>query len=251
MIHVVTYANAPHYAAALDEMFRLRHEFYVERNGWSELRRADGRERDEFDTAGSVYLLYLDVEGRLLGSFRLCPSMGPNLLFSKFADWIDDENFAPAADIWDLSRWFLTERARNGPAGCSDRVQAELACGIFEFALSRGLSGYAMFSEARFYQTMLRAGWPVRPLGLPRPYDETGAAAVALFLETDREALAMIRRIKGMTRPVLYEAPAPVRDGDGRSVRDAAEMLEVFYQLNDPATRHALIAAARVPQVRA
>jgi acyl-homoserine lactone synthase len=244
MIHVVTHANAGHYAAQIEEMFRLRHEFYVERNGWRALDRGDGLERDEFDHEHTVYLLHLDDDDRLLGSYRLCPSLSPTLLFSKFAAWIDDPNVRPAADIWDLSRWFLTERARRTDVDRSDRVQAELACGIFEFALTRGISAYAMFSETRFYEIMVRSGWPARPLGLPRPYDDSGASAIAVRLETSLEALETVRALKGLRHPVLYEAPPPAAAIDSASVRDAAQMLEAFYAVNDRHARVALIAAA-------
>lgn len=244
MIHVVTHANAGHYRAQLDEMFRLRHDFYVVRNGWRALDRGDGLERDEFDTDATVYLLYLDDCEHLLGSYRLCPSTGPTLLFSKFSSWIDDADAAPAPDVWDLSRWFLTDRVRGADRERADRVQGELACGIFEFALTRGVTAYAMFSETRFYEAMLRAGWPVRPLGMPRPYDETGATAIALRLDTTREALEMVRALKGISHPVLYEAPPPALAIDAAAVREAAHMLEAFYAVSDRAARAALIAAA-------
>ncbi len=38
MIHVVTVDNQHLYARQLDEMFRMRHEFYIRQRGWTEPR---------------------------------------------------------------------------------------------------------------------------------------------------------------------------------------------------------------------
>ena len=37
MIHVVTLANQHLYGRQLDQMFRMRHAFYIEGHGWSGL----------------------------------------------------------------------------------------------------------------------------------------------------------------------------------------------------------------------
>lgn len=49
MIHAVSLANQHLYARQLDQMFRMRHTFYIEGHGWSGLTSQDGRETDEFD----------------------------------------------------------------------------------------------------------------------------------------------------------------------------------------------------------
>lgn len=49
MIHAVTLANQHLYGRQLDQMFRMRHAFYVKGPGWSDLTSKDGRETDEFD----------------------------------------------------------------------------------------------------------------------------------------------------------------------------------------------------------
>ena len=60
VIHVVTIHNQHLYARQLDEMFRMRHEFYVKQRGWDGLTSENERETDEFDNEHAVYLMNLD-----------------------------------------------------------------------------------------------------------------------------------------------------------------------------------------------
>ena len=85
MIHAVTLANQHLHGRQLDQMFRMRHAFYVEGHGWSGLTSKDGRETDEFDNESAIYLMSIDPFGDVAASVRLHPTVGPTLL-GKFAD---------------------------------------------------------------------------------------------------------------------------------------------------------------------
>ena len=63
MIHAVTLANQHLHGRQLDQMFRMRHAFYVEGHGWSGLTSKDGRETDEFDNESAIYLMSIDPFG--------------------------------------------------------------------------------------------------------------------------------------------------------------------------------------------
>src|SRR5688572_10124472 len=89
MIHAVSAVNMHLYARQIDQMFRMRHAFYVEGHGWSGLISQDGRETDEFDDEHAVYLMSIDPFGEVAASVRLNPTLGPTLL-SKFADYADE-----------------------------------------------------------------------------------------------------------------------------------------------------------------
>lgn len=45
----------PGESRVLDEAMRLRHRVFVEEKGWNGLRRADGRDVDQFDTPATVH----------------------------------------------------------------------------------------------------------------------------------------------------------------------------------------------------
>src|SRR5262245_10036242 len=131
MIHAVGAGNAHFYAPQLDQMFRMRHAFYVEGRGWADLVSVDGRERDEFDNESACYLMSLDEDSEVAASVRLNPTTGPTLLH-KFAHW-SDETLPRRADAWDISRWIAAPAHRRGEAPrWATNHQRELMIGILE-----------------------------------------------------------------------------------------------------------------------
>ena len=111
MIHAVTLANQHLYGRQLDQMFRMRHAFYIEGHGWSGLTSHDGRETDEFDDDHAVYLMSIDPFGDVAASVRLNPTTQPTLL-KKFADW-SDEKLPELESVWDISRWIAAPQHRR------------------------------------------------------------------------------------------------------------------------------------------
>jgi len=204
MIHAVHSANQHVYARQLDQMFRMRHAFYVEGHGWADLTSADGRETDEFDDGNAVYLMSLDPFGDVAASVRLNPTLGPTLL-SKFADHADQ---APpkSESVWDISRWIAAPRHRraNNPRWPNNH-QRELMIGILEFCQSRGLTHLSMLAELRLAERIAAYGWPLRYLGAPREYEGGKGIAVAAEVEVGPHVLALTRARTGVLDTILVE----------------------------------------------
>jgi acyl-homoserine lactone synthase len=204
MIHAVSLANQHLYARQLDQMFRMRHTFYIEGHGWSGLTSENGRETDEFDDEHAVYLMSLDPFGEVAASVRLNPTLGPTLL-KKFADWSDET--LPALDsVWDISRWIAAPQHRRttNPRWPSNH-QRELMVGILEFCLSRGLTHLTMLAESRLAERIAAYGWPLRYLGAPREYEGGKGIAVAAEIEVGQHVLALTRAKTAVTRTMLVE----------------------------------------------
>jgi acyl-homoserine lactone synthase len=204
MIHVVSLANQHMYGRQLDQMFRMRHTFYVEGHGWSGLTSQDGRETDEFDDESAVYLMSLDPFGDIAASVRLNPTTGPTLL-KKFADWSDEE-LPQGEHVWDISRWIAAPQHRRSihPRWPSNH-QRELILGVLEFSLSRGLTHLTMLAEHRLAERIATYGWPLRFLGEPRSYEGGKGIAVAAEIEIAPDTLRLTRTKTGLTSSVLME----------------------------------------------
>ena len=67
MIRAVTAENQHLYGRQLDQMFRMRHTYYIEGHGWGGLTSQDGPETDEFDH------VWRDNQGESGFSSRLSP----------------------------------------------------------------------------------------------------------------------------------------------------------------------------------
>ncbi|HVY89981.1 MAG TPA: acyl-homoserine-lactone synthase [Hyphomonadaceae bacterium] len=226
MIHAVSGVNQHLYARQLDQMFRMRHTFYVEGHGWSGLSSIDGQEVDEFDDDDAVYLMSLDPFGDLAASVRLNPTTGPTLL-KKFANH-SDEPVPADSSVWDISRWIAAPRHRraDNPRWPSNH-QRELMVGILEFCLSRGLTHLVMLAELRLAERIASYGWPLRYLGKPREYEGGKGVAVAAEIEVGQHVLALTRAKTGVTKTMLVEIdpskiePKASRPSPSAEFRDA------------------------------
>lgn len=251
MIHAVTLANQHLYGRQLDQMFRMRHAFYIEGHGWSGLTSTDGRETDEFDDGSVVYLMSIDPFGDVAASVRLNPTTGPTLL-QKFADW-SDETLPTLDSVWDISRWIAAPQHRraSNPRWPSNH-QRELMVGILEFCLSRGLTHLTMLAEHRLAERISAYGWPLRFLGAPRPYEGGKGIAVAAEIEVGQHVLAMTRAKTGVIGTQLIEvdpnafqqpaqillAPDDLRDlsealAEGRSAKLVRALSEAIAGTDD------------------
>lgn len=228
MIHVVSGANQHLYARQLDQMFRMRHTYYVEGHGWAGLTSNDGRETDEFDDEHAVYLMSIDPFGDVAASVRLNPTTGPTLL-RKFADW-SDEPLPELDSVWDISRWIAApEHRRAGNPRWPTNHQRELMLGILEFCLSRGLTHLTMLAEKRLAERIDSYGWPLRYLGQPRAYEGGKGVAVAAEIRVGLDVLALTRAKTGLTPAVLFELDparvvvAPSAASPSRELRSCIE----------------------------
>ncbi len=111
MIHVVSIDNQHFYGRQLDQMFRMRHAYYIKGHGWSGLNSTDERETDEFDIETVVYLMSIDPFGDMVASVRLNPTLEPTLL-KKFADW-SNEALQEAESARDIYRWIAAPQHRR------------------------------------------------------------------------------------------------------------------------------------------
>jgi acyl-homoserine lactone synthase len=204
MIHAVSAVNMHLYARQIDQMFRMRHAFYVEGHGWSGLISQDGRETDEFDDEHAVYLMSIDPFGEVAASVRLNPTLGPTLL-SKFADYADEPP-PKSESVWDVSRWIAApQHRRSDNPRWPNNHQRELIVGILEFCQSRGLTHLSMLAELRLAQRIASYGWPLKYLGPPRKYEGGKGTAVAAKFEVGQHVLALTRAKTGVIDATLIE----------------------------------------------
>jgi acyl-homoserine lactone synthase len=210
MIHVVTIANQHLYARQLDQMFRMRHDYYVLGHGWEGVAGEDGWETDAFDGDSTVYLIAADPFGDVAASLRLTPCSGPTLLQKLRGDYCPDAKEPDDPAAWDLSRWIARPEDRRGTeARWKTNFQRELMIGLLEFCERRGVSRLTMLAELRLAERIRAYGWPVRYLGQPKSYEGGKGIAVAAEIETGLHVMALSRQKTGLHRTVSVEIEAP------------------------------------------
>lgn len=83
MIRIFNSRTAKFNPGEIDAMFKLRKRVFHDFLKWDVSVR-DEWEIDNYDTANPLYVLSYSDDGRLRGSLRLLPTLGPNMLDDTF-----------------------------------------------------------------------------------------------------------------------------------------------------------------------
>ncbi|MDP1736943.1 MAG: acyl-homoserine-lactone synthase [Caulobacter sp.] len=203
MILLLNAANRDAFPALMDDMFRIRHEVFVDLKGWEDLRRPDGRETDPWDRADSLYLLAVEGE-RVLGGARFTgggeATLAGEILPELFAD-------APplGEDFLEMSRLFA--RSQVVVKDLLSPVISELLVAAAELQRIVGGRGALTIMELRLAQSMLAWGGHPEPLGLPlRTRD---GVLVGVMAHATALASRNLRRARGLKGPAIWWADGP------------------------------------------
>jgi acyl homoserine lactone synthase len=209
MILTITKRNAKYYPDLIREMHRMRCRVFHDRLGW-EVDIEDGEERDEYDQLDPVYLLALDDQQELVGSWRLLPTTGPYMLKDTFPQLLDGQPAPVHPKVWECSRFSV-----ETPKGCGDSLAAinaitgELFHGMVEFCMAEGVNEIVTVYDLRVARILPRVGCrPRRTTSIQR----VGITkALAGWFPINQDVLADISMATGISEPVLVHAlPAEI-----------------------------------------
>ena len=196
-LHVITHANRHLYTNALEDYYRIRHKIYVEERRWTQLARPDGREIDQFDTPTTIYLMAFEGS-RVVGSHRLVPTSGPNLMSDVFPQ-LALRGLVCSPAVYELSRVFVISDRRGEQA--QPRVESIIMAGTMEFGLIEGLSQFTIVMETWWLPRFREMGWDPRPLGVP--VDINGMNCIGITVNVTEEAWRVTCLKRAVDRPVL------------------------------------------------
>lgn len=204
MIQVVNWANSHAFGDSLAAHHRLRHQCFVERNGWN-VPSHDGMEYDQFDTPAAHYLIRRDDHGPVQGVARLIPTTRPYMLKELWPDLLEGQ-VPQSPKVWEATRFGIDERLE--PAA-KRRVAGEIVVGCLEFALDMGIERYlVLMPHLIIRRTIGGAGCRFRFLGQSRNLAEYPVAAAEIEVST--EAWNQARGKLGLSRPVLVRRALPL-----------------------------------------
>ena len=199
MLHVNDHENVSVYKNELDQSFRVRHEVFVERKGWEELRREDGREIDQFDTEDAIHLVFLDGNGEVLGGSRLLPTTKPHLLSEVFPHLASMKRIPRGPHTYEWTRFYVKDEATEVVKGQS--LSQTIMIGLLEYCLDQGITTLSAIAEPFWMPRISLFGWKPEPLGLPVTHNDQSIMAIKLNLT--EEALKKTKRGR-QRQTVLY-----------------------------------------------
>jgi acyl-homoserine lactone synthase len=200
MIHIVTPENEFQYRDEMEQVYRLRHQVFVEEMGWTDLAKPDGREIDQFDDKHAVHMLYIE-EGKVLGYQRMLPSTRPHLLSDIMPELCEVER-PVGPHVWEWTRYCVVQGRRDRGRALSPIGNALLS-GIVEWGLASGISMVIIEMTPIWLLRLVQLHFKVMPLGLPRAI--AGEDTIAVTATFDWRTLERMREMRGNRRRVLAE----------------------------------------------
>eukprot|EP01035_Chromulina_nebulosa_P068068 gene68068-biopygen50030 len=106
MIKIISGNKCADHPEEIDEMHQLRRRVFHDLLRWDVNVEGDW-EIDEYDDMNPIYVLSYDDNGRLRGSLRLLPTLGPNMLDDTFPILLGETPAIRSAAIWESSRFCI------------------------------------------------------------------------------------------------------------------------------------------------
>jgi acyl homoserine lactone synthase len=203
MIRVIDGLYREDHRAEFDQMLRLRKRVFYERLQWDV--KIEGEfEIDEFDALNPIYVLSANERtGEVVGSLRLLPTTGPNMLADVFHELLPDNGIIRSPTIWESSRYCVdTQLAEQwGPHGVH-QASAELLLALCEIGMNIGLTFIVTVIDLRMERILRRLKCAGDRIGEPRKYGKV--TATAGLWETSEEMLLSLRHTSGINDSVLH-----------------------------------------------
>lgn len=192
MLHIVTNENVDLYREEMQQAFRLRHRVFVEERGWSELRREDGQEIDQFDDEHAVHMLFIEDDNHVIGYQRLLPSTRPHLLSEVLSSLCEVER-PVGPNIWEWTR-YCVEAGHRERGRMLSPVANTLLSGIVEWGLHNGVDTIIIEMNPLWLLRLVQLHFRVTPLGLPRII--SGEETLAVTASFDERTLARLSEMR-------------------------------------------------------
>lgn len=202
MIHIVTHEQRRFYAAQLEAMHRRRREVFIDERGWK-LEERDGGEYDPGDDEAAIYMLMLDMSGRLQVSVRVRPVMDWSMLIDEMPNCVEgDAKALRRPDVWEMAR-----HVANGAGAAIGEARsraAEFRIAMLETAREHGVTRLVGSVDVGLLAHGIRAWLDLKPLGIPVVYPE-GGAAVGYEIPVTDDLICRLRERHDVHEAVAYE----------------------------------------------
>jgi acyl homoserine lactone synthase len=164
MLRILTAPELDRLPHLRDAMLRDRAAQFRDRLCWPVAVDDLGRERDEYDHAGALYVIVQGPHGAHQGSARFLPTVGPHMAADHFAHLIGGPLRSPL--IWEVTRFCLAPGAGRhvapllmlGGAEVMRLLSLTHLLGVFDLAMLRVYAGIGAMPEVLGTQGNIGAG---------------------------------------------------------------------------------------------
>lgn len=197
MLATILGADAQDCTDQMEQIWRFRHDQFVERLGWEACRRSDNREIDQFDGDAAIHLP-LVVDGRVVGYSRLLPTLKPHLLSDVYPHLMDGRAWPRGERIFEWTRC-IAEASDKTVSGVG--ISNILMTGVLEFCLVSGIEMLIVETHPKLVNLLVTTGWEVMPLAAPSVLE--GSLIVPITAKPSMAGLLRHHSLYGITGSVL------------------------------------------------
>jgi N-acyl-L-homoserine lactone synthetase len=170
-------------ATILDEVFKLRHNTFIERLGW-EINSVQGRERDQYDDLNPFHIV-IEKTNVVQGYWRALPTQGKYMLKDTFPELLQGETAPEQDDIWEISRFAVDKKNRQENKGYYSEITIDLVRSFYDFAKEHGIKGYVTVTTTACERILRQLGVNMRRMGDGKAVKIGVERSVALWIEVD------------------------------------------------------------------
>lgn len=145
----------------LHSLDTYRHRVFIEKLGW-EMNCEEGRERDQFDHHGTIYVVATNDDQEIIGCARLLPTTQPYLLGDVFPQLMGAVPVPRSPEVWELSRFAAVDFSGTSSHPL-EQFSSPVAVGLLEAAIevasSKGAQRLVTVSPVGVERLLRRAGF--------------------------------------------------------------------------------------------
>lgn len=197
-------------------VWEFRHRHFVERFGWEDIRKPDGREIDDFDYDEAIHLILTDRD-RIVGYSRLLPTLKPHLLSHVYPHMVDGHSYPTGRRVYEWTRCVAE------PGAFLDGLPASniLMTGVMEFCLSCGIATLIVETHPKLVNWLTTAGWETTPIAPPVLL--AGGPVLPIEAKPSLQGLTQHHQHYGVNGSVLDFELDPVNPINGRAFEQIVE----------------------------
>jgi acyl homoserine lactone synthase len=147
-----------------EPLFRLRYQVFHERLHW-DVQCHDEMETDDYDDLWTQYLAAVDDEDRVVGGWRLRPTIGNYMLADVFPQLLYGAPAPHDPRVWESNRFVVDKQAaKRSGFGFGEAARA-LFRATCEFGVERGVDEFIMVLSAGVVRLTRATGLEVHEYG--------------------------------------------------------------------------------------
>lgn len=171
-------------AGFFTDIFKLRHEIFLERLQW-DIETHDGLERDNFDDLDPFHIAVQNAQGSVDGCWRALPTMGSYMLKDIFPELLQGEAAPMESDVWEISRFAVRKGSASCHKGYMSGITIQMVRSFYEFARRKNIKYYVTVTSVACERMLRQLGVNCWRMGEGKTLQIGVERSVALWIEVD------------------------------------------------------------------